>query len=517
MRPLLRHSIFIVVSAALAAFAGCLAVGVLLGIRAPEVHDEFSYLLAADTFLQGRLANPMPQFWEHFESFHILVNPSYASKYPPAQGLALAAGTLVGGHPVVGVWLSNALMCGAIAYLLVAWLPRRWAALGAALAVVQFSIGGYWAQEYWGGAMAAAGGALVYGAARRLAEIPRLSDSLLLVTGMVILANSRPFEGALVAFPAALVVAYGGWSSRGEARRRWLCLVALPAGLLLATAAGGMAWYNYRVTGDPFQLPHALHAESYLFVPLFLFSEIGAVPDFLHPAMEKAARWEALMYERQSSPAALLGAITWKLGPQWHWYLHVPGTIALMGLVRTAWDRWTALAALAVAVTVAAHWLLSTYGGLPHYLAPAAGLVVFLQGRGLQGWSTLRLGGRTVGVGAAILVLVATLPQLIVRTLDSRPHESSWAQGRADFVESLRALPGQHLVIVRYGPRHIFHEEWVYNGAELEAEPVLFARAIDSDRDRRLIESFPDRQAWLLRVTAKGARWAPHPLANGNP
>lgn len=237
----------------------------ILPVPKPAIQDEFSYLLASDTFASGRLANPTPALAEHFETPQELIRPTYASKYPPLSGLVMAAAQRITGVPWVAVWLSMGLLCAVLCWALQGWLPPVWALTGSLIAVLHIGIVSYWTESYWGGTWAAIGGALLIGAAPRLIERPRVSTALVFAAGLAILANTRPFEGLVFAVVCAGYLAFQ-WLRAKADLVVLLRRVVVPVALFLIPVAAWMAFYNYRVTGHALELPYVVHDNQYALV-----------------------------------------------------------------------------------------------------------------------------------------------------------------------------------------------------------------------------------------------------------
>jgi hypothetical protein len=111
------------------------------------------------------------------------------------------------------------------------------------------------------------------------------------------------------------------------------------------------------------------------------------------------------------------------------------------------------------------------------------------------------LRGKPIGQLLVWLLLVLTIAsslEAFVREIGATPH--GWQFQRAHIGAQLAAKGGRHLVIVRYGPLHSVHREWVYNMASIDEAPVVWARELDPTQNRRLLEYFKDRQVWLVDV-----------------
>jgi len=497
-------------------------------IPRPGVHDEFAYLLAADTFAHGRLSNPTHPMWAHFETFYVNQKPTYGSMFYPAQGLFLAAGQVIFGHPFWGVWLSAGLMCAAICWMLQAWLPPSWALLGGLLAVVRLGSFSYWANSYWGGAVPAIGGALVLGALPRIKRHQRVRDSLLMGLGLAILANSRPYESLFFCLPVAgllLVFILGK-----EKPQRPLSNIVIPIGLVLVFTIAAMAYYFWRTTGSPINTPYLINTKIYNPVPYFPWQTLKPVPEYHHAVMRNFYLGWGMAHFTSGTSSPVLLALS-KAYTFWLFLLGPIFTVPLLMLFivlpygisfKNISPKTRLLLLVCGATTIGL--LLPMYFN-PHYPAPMTCAIYALLLQAMRHLMSWQRGGRLIGLAMIRTIVTACVILVPIRALTGALHPPipgpfpiTWCspaielQDRAALQSQLSARDGQHLIIVRYQPDHSEFQEWVYNEADIDNAKVVWARDMGPYANEQLISYFKARRVWLMDADEKPPRLVPYAL-----
>ena len=492
-----------------------LAVLPRIPVPIPGIHDEFSYLLMGDTFAHGRLANPIHPMWMSFETFHVNWLPTYSSKYPPAQGFVLAVGYLLG-HPWIGVLLSNAAMAAAILWMLQAWLPARWAFLGGILIALKFGIASYWMNSYWGGAVAATGGALVLGALPRIARSVETKDALLIGLGIALLANSRPFEGLLFCIPLGCWFFWrlaGKTKSRVPARTR-IRNVHLSLATVVALTIAFMGCYNWRLTGHAALFPYVLNARTYESAGLFLWDHPREPLHYNNEQFEEFySGWELQNYNNSWRDVWRVTAEkATRSGSTHFWW----GALLLLpGLPFVFLDRKMRLP-LAVFLIVTAGFFCVIWS-MPHYAAPLACVTVLLLVQAIRHLRTINMRGRPVGAALSRAAVVLLAVDVALGVAHGVCDPLRWActgdPSRAAIVERLSHTRGKHLVIVRYPEGYNVHDDWVFNGAEIDGAKLLWAREANPQQNQKLFDYFKDRQIWLIEPEEDNTELIPYPFA----
>jgi hypothetical protein len=390
------------------------------------------------------------------------------------------------------------------------------------LTALRLALFSYWINSYCGGALAAAAGALVLGAAPRIVRYARTRDFFWAALGMAILANSRAYEGLLVSIPA---IAYIGWSLRRHIKLALLRRVA-PALVLLTATGAFMAYYNYRLFGSALILPYQASRVTYASAPYFMWQSPRPEPVYHHKVLRDFySGWELQVFvdDRRHPLRAMASRLT-RMDLFFLGFALLPVLIMLPRALRDRRIRF-----LSVAGTFYALGLFVETWFNPHYAAPfvAGGYAILLQCmRHLRFW---RPAGKPSGLFLVRMTPVLCLVLCALRLSAGPLHIKlngypmlAWygtpptGLARAAVAAQLRALPGRQIAIVRYAPTHAPFDDWVYNAADIDHSKVVWAREMDTANNLELLRYYKDRTAWLVEPDVSPPKTTPYPLSPKN-
>ncbi len=490
-------------------------------VPTPSGADDFSYLLLGDTLSHLRLANPAHPLHQFFEGIFTLQQPAYSSIFPVGQGLVLALGQVIFGHPWAGVLLSVAVFCSLCYWMLRAWTTLLWALAGGLLAVFEFGPLNQWTNCYWGGTLSAAAGCLVFGALPRLRERGRTRDAALLGLGIAVQLLARPFECALLVFSAVLFFLP---ALRDRNQWRGLARAAAVAALAVVPAVALTLAQNKAVTGSWSTLPYMLSRYQYG-VPATFTTQPNPVPH------RELTSEQDLDYRAQcaihGNGTDALGSYFERLGYRVRFYRFFflpPLYLALVVFLVTIREFRFAWVLLTL--------LIFSFGTnfypyfYPHYIAAITCLAVLVGIRGLERLSSLKIRGTPVGREAAGLILLLCAAHFLFwyglhatrneALLAGLGQYETWdyinygdPEGRIAINERLAQAPGKQLVFVRYGLRHGFHS-WIQNAADIDGARVVWACDFGAAENEKLLHYYPDRSAWQVEPDARPPSLTPY-------
>ena len=494
----------------------------------PNVHDDFGHLLVADTLLHFRLANPAHPLHQFFETIYVLQEPTYSSIYPLGQGLTLAAGRVLFGHPWGGVILADALFCGLCYWMLRGWTTPEWALAGGLLTVIQFTALSHWMNSYWGGAVSACAGCLAFGALPRLRALGRKRDAAFLGLGMAMQALTRPFETTCLALCVALYLLPALRTRTGFQR----LLKAAPVFLLTSLPAIGLILLqNKAVTGEWTKLPYMLSQYQYGVPDSLAFRPMPLPHRQLTPEQQACYDAHAQVHASDSPTArGLLNTIEYRV--RFYRFFFAPPILLILPFAWLAFRERRFLWMILFPVIFAFGSTLYPFFFV-HYIAAVTCIFVLWSVTALERLSKLWARGKPLGQTAAALILFLCCANFLfwygLHVFDHEPFSAALRRyENADAInhregelhaaidQKLAKMPGKLLIFVHYSPGHSFHLEWVYNNADIDSARVVWARDLGSTENKKLLDYYPNRPAWFFDAD-NGEKLVPYDISLTTP
>jgi hypothetical protein len=355
----------------------------------------------------------------------------------------------------------------------------------------------------------AMGGALLLGALPRIMRQQKVRDAALMAIGIAMLANTRPYEGMMLALVVGTRLAI--WIIREKPPMiPLLRRVALPMVLLLGLMGSATTFYFWRVTGNPFTLPQQVNRDAYAIAKYFYWQRPYLEPAYHHKELRDFYHREYSDFRQAktipSVPQFLL------MGTRiWIFYIAPIMSIPLFFLGTVIRDRRIRFLIIAGAAGFASSALVVFFN--IHYFAPVTCAVVALLLQCMRHLRLWKFEGRPAGLFLVRAIVVMSILMVGIEThiLTTAPTPGSWealAPDRAKITGQLESAPGPQLVLVHYSPDHDCMHEWVYNLADIDHQKVVWARDMGPEQNQEILRYFNSRQAWILEADARPPRLA---------
>ncbi len=514
----------------------------------PAYHDEYSYLIQAETYLQGRLwlpsFEPRPDL---FNQMHVLNEGHFASRYFPGTGLWMAPFVALG-NPVLGHQIAQALSA-----MLIFWIGRELTSNGVGLlAGVLFALSPgmiLFSTLLLSHHPTLVGLLLFLWAFLKWARCEHLGLLLVAGTGLAMAMICRPMTAAGFGLPFGVFFIF--WWITGRPARK----IALPTGdpsetqkitkiveryftadpalrhrvtpflqRTLAAIVLGLPLVCFglfqietqrQITGSPLLSPYQQYTDIYTPRHRYGFNNVKHGEQHLGPkVLDHYDRWAENLTPKlaaQNVWTRLLTSMRWTLGI-------VPlaaGGLVVLLTPQLGNRRWLLVIASIITLHVVhiPYWFTGIMGW--HYVLETAPLwlLVFAEASARlertwidNGAIGLRLWWRAmIGVAVAVNLITVVplwpgrLPQGLVEVAYSR---TIYGMFRHQIEEQRQGQKTIVFVIPDPSDRHM---DFVTNPATLNG-PVLVARLNEPAELNTLAENFPDRL--VLRYDAAPRRWA---------
>jgi hypothetical protein len=303
-------------------------------------------------------------------------------------------------------------------------------------------------------------------------------------------------------------------------------LTALPI-LLGVVAASWLGYYDYRAFGKATTLPYTLDRNQYALTPYYIWQNLRPEPAYRYEEIRHFYVLESKYYKNLHSVSGFIPTTLAKVGFTFLFYAGFTFILPMIMMRRIFLDHRIRFLVLCVLVLVAG-MAIEVYI-IPHYMAAftAAFYAIGLQGmRHLRVWKPE---GRKAGVTMVRLMMascVLLVPlRIFAEQLGIAPPvwpASNWnnvwsgpehyGTARASIETQLEGMIGKQLVLVRYSPDHYSMDEWVYNGADIDAAKVVWARDMNPVDNLEVIRFYGDRTVWLVQPDQPQSMLIPYPI-----